>query len=164
MSDRHDTMPGEPSIVICGETLYHLLARTLKLMMQDASSSLRPQPQPSSHGHTGRTQTTDKYLQHFRSDHHILASCVVIKLSSFCPFSQRGLKTFLWRRKSDSDDISRYLSPGNVGIFLHLFNYSHLITSAVTDPRIIMRHISTPYPLAPSLLSVKNGEFDRNFL
>ena len=35
MSDRHDTMPGEPSIVICGETLYHLLARTLKLMMQD---------------------------------------------------------------------------------------------------------------------------------
>ena len=35
MSDRHDTMPGELRIVICGETLYHLLARTLKLMMQD---------------------------------------------------------------------------------------------------------------------------------
>ena len=36
MSDRHDAMPGELRIVICGETLYHLLARTLKLMMQDA--------------------------------------------------------------------------------------------------------------------------------
>ena len=43
---------------------------------------------------------------------------------------KRGLKTHLWRRKSDSDDISRYVGPGNVGIFLHLFNYSHLITSA----------------------------------
>ena len=26
-----------------------------------------------------------------------------------------------------------------------------------------MRHISTPYPLAPSLLSVKHQEFDRIF-
>ena len=91
--------------------------------------------------------------------HHLLSA----NYPAFVPFLKGGLKTFLWRRKSDSDDISRYLGPGNVGIFLHLFNYSHLITSAVTDPRIIMRHISTPYPLAPSLLSVKHQEFDRIF-
>lgn len=77
--------------------------------------------------------------------HHVLSS----NYPAFVPPLKGGLKTFLWWRKSDSDDISRYLGPGNVGIFLHLFNYSHLITSAVTDPRIIMRHISTPYPLLP---------------
>ena len=115
MSDRQDKMPGEPEIVICGEALYHLLARTLKLMMQEESSAGRPQPQPSS---ASRPDYCDKYLQHVQSNHRILASFVVIKLYSFYPLSsQKRLEnTLRWRESQilmtfpGSSAMSEYFS------------------------------------------------------
>ena len=92
MSDGHDTMPGELRIVICGETLYHLLARTLKLMMQD-TSSLRPQPQPP-----GQSEllTTDKNIYNTFGPiitflHHLLSA----NYPAFVPSQRRFENIFV---------------------------------------------------------------------
>ena len=85
------------------ETLHHLLARTLRLMMQD-SSSLQA---ATTAFITQSLLTTDKYLQPVQSNHRILASCVVIKLSSFYPLSKE-----VWKHICDGESLIRMTFPG----------------------------------------------------